>query len=409
MISVPFSWKPILPALAALLVLACAPAAAKTTVTVEGTTVVIHVPIEVAGLSPKMTVTVPADTEVNGDKIPAGTKMNGAEYLQQLVMKIWNDALEGFKSGDCLTFRLDLQLFPVDWAAPHQPGRHRIQFDVEDPPDSYPAALREAWVTNSWDPTGPDDNVPSRDNSFPFTRDASGHWYRPSARTIAHEVGHVLGLGDDYFRTPNADGTSSVTGYKPEAEGIFGYGQGGQGAGGTFTTSGTGKPDPVAIARVIQQMKEAGILPQCWKGTMQATAVYVVDKQRCTDSWSVDMTLITDSDGAASGQAKAQRTAAVKCTYQFPFNPVQSVAFSVEGRRQNSMLQLRFIGGPFQPPGSIDMTGFTGLVQGIGTPKTVDIPIVGKDQARATTQFAWTTGGKVRNGSGQTRLKCTTC
>jgi hypothetical protein len=415
--------------LATVFLVVSRPASAKTTVTVEGTTVVIHVPIEVVGMSAKATVTLPEDIEIGGVKMAAGTKANGAAYLQQGAMNAWNKALAGFKWADCLTFRLDLQIIPIaDRKAAHQPGRHRVEFDWEDPPDWLPADMRESWMVNGWYSTGPDDIHPDRDYSFPFTGDVYGHWFRPSAATIGHEVGHVLGLGDDYFRHGNPDGTSSVGGRKPTGEMIENAdtpvvrpsaddiadakAEGGTAEswfGGTFTTSGVGMPDPAAVARVIEQMKAAGILPQCWKGTLQGDAVFVVDKQRCTDSWKVDMTVITRKEGEASGEATARRTAGLKCTYQYPVNLVQAVTYRIEGQRQSSALQLRFTTKAYEPSGSIDVVGFTALLQGIGTPTMVALPIVANTEAKGRVSLQSVIGPNVRNASGDAFLKCTTC
>ncbi|MGA2403816.1 MAG: hypothetical protein ABSG91_19270 [Syntrophobacteraceae bacterium] len=378
-------------------------ASAITTVTIEGTTVVIHVPIEVAGLTSKMSATL-AD----------GTKTNAGDYLQQGAMKIWNDALAGFKF-ECLSFRLDLQLIPVAWEAPHQAGRHRVQFEIGDPPENCPPEMLERWRANVWDPTGSDDTVPNLDNPFPFTRDVNGHWFQPSADVVAHEVGHVLGLGDDYFRTANPDGTSSVTGYKPEAGGIT-YDAGGKGTG-TFTTSGIGIPDPTAVARVILQMKAAGILPQCWKGTLNAEAVFSFPENgpagnwlKCTDAWAVETTVITSSDGTLSGAAMARRTAQVKCDRPAPVTMVSAMGFRIEGKHEATALHLRFVSdGVHEPPGGIDMTGFSALLGGIGDPKIIDLPIIGKNEASGPVNLAWVMRSNRRNASGHLVLECAAC
>jgi hypothetical protein len=88
-------------------------------------------------------------------------------------------------------------------------------------------------------------------------------WYLPTAAGVAHEIGRVLGLGDDYFSGSLGLGMGNA--YKPTGDPLEG------GADfrldGTFTTSGVGAPDPAAIAHVVEQIKAAGLLPQCWKGS----------------------------------------------------------------------------------------------------------------------------------------------
>jgi hypothetical protein len=274
--------------------------------------------------------------------------------------------------------------------------------------------MRERWLANVWDPTGSDDEVPSLDNPFPFTRDVNGHWYRPSGSVIAHEVGHVLGLGDDYFRTPNPDGTSSVTGYKPEAGGIS-YEAGGD-ATGTFTTGGVGVPDPTAVARVILQMKAAGVLPKCWKGTLQSKAVFSFPENgpagawlSCTDAWAVETTVITSSNGALSGQATSRRVSPLHCDRPAPISLAQVINFRIEGSYDAAALHLRFVGKSSEPPGGVDMTGFNALLGGIGNPKIVDLLMVGTKEARGPVKFDWATTRSKRNSSGDLSLECTTC
>ena len=93
--------------------LLCQPAEAVTTVTVEGKTAVIHVPIDVRGL--------------RGNKVKdvrTGEIFDAATYITQEVERIWNEAFQGF-SYDCWKFRLDLKFFALGYdsvADPHTAG-----------------------------------------------------------------------------------------------------------------------------------------------------------------------------------------------------------------------------------------------------------------------------------------------
>jgi hypothetical protein len=262
-------------------------AAAGTTVTVEGTTVVIHVQIEAAGM----------DLRIWDDA--KGEGIGWTQYLQREVGRIWNGALKGFKWGDCLTFRLDLKIIPVARDAPKHPGRHHVVLKGGN--DLF------------WNASGADDQMPTLDNPFPYQRDFEGAWgvdeINPGA--VAHEVGHVLGLGDDYYSTCDDKGNCQVTGVKPTGQGIEGLDMEYP----SFTTSGTGIPDPSAVARVIEQMRAAGLLPQCWKGTLTAHGqgnIY-------NDQMKLPFTFVVGADHKISGQGRASMTHAPqtigKCTY----------------------------------------------------------------------------------------------
>jgi hypothetical protein len=171
-----------------------------TTISVDGTTVTIHVRIEVAGFAGgKITV---KDT---------GEVFDAAQYVQREVGRIWNEALMSAKLGDCLTFKLDLQIKAL-LSRENSYGWHHVVFDSDN-------------TNNFWNSSGSDDQVPTLDNPFPYQREFNGVWSVVDPEILAHEVGHVLGLGDDYYITcTNLQdrSTCKTTGYKPTGQSIEG-------------------------------------------------------------------------------------------------------------------------------------------------------------------------------------------
>src|SRR5688500_18888504 len=99
--------------------LLCQPAAAVTSLTVEGETIVIHVPIDMRGLR-RATITNPA----------TGERFEAASYIEREVERIWNEAFEGF-SYACWKFRLDLELFPIGFESESVPGHHLVVMDMK--------------------------------------------------------------------------------------------------------------------------------------------------------------------------------------------------------------------------------------------------------------------------------------
>jgi hypothetical protein len=291
-------------------------ASAKTNVRLEGTTVIIHVPIEIGVGDPG---TFGYRNTQTGEFIPA------AKLWKEKIEQIFNDAFKGFVWKDCLTFKLELEIMLVPRGMKAKEGHHSVEWD--------PKKGRSFW----W-PTGPDDTVSDRDFPYAYSRDMSGFFSTDNPNVLAHEVWHAMGGGDDYFETG---------GYKPEAAGIGERAGGvvlldseGFSGSGSFGTRGAGGPEAVHLARLVQQMKDAGVLPQCWKGKLRANArgnIY-------NDTADVEFNFLQTADGAVSGNGRARMSHAPQtmsggCVYTRAQTP-EEFDVKVTGKRAGDHFEL---------------------------------------------------------------------
>lgn len=157
--------------------------------------------------------------DANGNEIkftnPDDGKLETAKQAwEQKVNDIWNGLLKngGFKKflfhatcpggNEAPGYRLHMNfvLNPLPPGSKGSPGHHHITFVDEH--------LR-ANVTNRVVPPGSkydqktNSNAHNLDGPFPYEQEDHGQWGVDSAVAIAHEVGHLLGLGDDDIRVNN--------------------------------------------------------------------------------------------------------------------------------------------------------------------------------------------------------------
>jgi hypothetical protein len=187
------------------------------------------------------------------------------------------------------------------------------------------------------DPTGPSD--PTLDYEGPFEHAVQAYWppwlFQDMA-ALAHEMGHLFGLGDDYARDENGD-TSSLDGRD-----------------GTLMDQGDAI-DSVLAGRVGDQIIGAGYadqLPECWKGSgsFTSTATYPDEAaSTCRDAWSMEYTFVVTADGSIDGSGVANRVAEVVCPFEIGGNQWQVVHFGVHGSRDGNTLSPALAIESFEP------------------------------------------------------------
>ena len=153
-----------------------------------------------------------------------------------------------------------------------------------------------------------------------------------------------------------------------------------------------------------------------WKGTLRADAVYSVPVngpagawRTCRDAWAAETTVVLGSKGKLEGYATARRVSPLKCEYPVSVSLAEVIHFKIEGTHDAAALHLHFAHKSSEPSGGVDWTGFSAVLMGMENPKIIDLPIVGKKEARSPVALDWVSGVNKRNISGDISLICADC
>jgi len=210
---------------------------------------------------------------------------------------------------------------------------------------------------------------------------------------LAHEIGHLMGLGDDYQTRHSALNGRCGT---------------------LMANSENGVIDQQLADRLADIISKYNGL-RCWKGTLNAGANWTVPTHSgpatCTDSWKVDLTVVETNKGV-TGTATANRDSAVQCVrpQMMPPVAVQTMGFKLKGNRDFGKFSVKFQAKDWAPPGGIDTTGFSTLLIGypIGS-RTIDVPIISDTEAGGPFTADWPHPSNHRSATGQISLKCESC
>jgi hypothetical protein len=264
---------------------ASAPATGGTTVTVGNQTVDIHVTIDV------LVDGLPSFVSRSREQIAADA---------QAAAKLWNEAFARYRYPGCLTLHLDLTLnllYGATEGSDYQlangggltypvtaPGHHVVQWTVgsDDRPVQY-----DPWGTKGQ--TG--------DFTDPYSHDLPAFWsdVLSNANAVAHELGHYLGLGDDYVDP--TDGGASVP--LPGRENTLmadGY---------------TGAIDQNLVDRLVNLLRKAGYdVPKCkvWEGPIHLDAGFTSPSSEDHGTGDGTVTLVQDANGALAGTVSVHTT-----------------------------------------------------------------------------------------------------
>ena len=356
---------------------------AQTTVTSDGGTVTLTVPIDLVGAINNAGAEVGIKNLDTGERTPISTLYGSAA-------KLWNDAFAKLQYKGCVNFKLDLQFIPKPFDSPTTPGHHRIELGFD--PDLRPGVFI---------PGATDANA---DDTIPFTTDIGGTWPPVSAGTVAHEVGHLIGLGDDYTDIKDANG--KVTGSQPLP-----------GREGTqMANSSSLNIDQVLIDRIGKIVENAGQkLPKCWSGTMTSSSNDTVTASDgglvCSGTWTTALKFTVAADATLTGTATSTWGAAQVCTHpEFITNPMMSMLSTITGNATSTQLQIQLTIASNEPAGSIDYTGMSASLYGFNTPPTtIIIPITTPGHAEDSQELQTISGVNSYTSENAFTLDCQTC
>jgi len=171
--------------LAVIVALGIAPASAATNVSVHGDVVTITVPIDCVGCK--------------GKKAPNGNT-DLAQYWEQTAEQIWNQAFENWPYCGKYKLELDVEITARGDDFGSREGRHRILVGLPG------SGLEQTGWDGAVERT-PEGDAGQRvpDGTRYFENDGDGAMPADVTPTVlAHEFGHVIGLGDDRDSGGNA-------------------------------------------------------------------------------------------------------------------------------------------------------------------------------------------------------------
>lgn len=310
---------------------------------------------------------------IRGDLLDSSIQQDLAAQLQAAA-DYWNrDLADNPYFDGCFTVKIEVVatfVHPVnrDYDAPGHVIKTYGSSDVGTMADGRQ-------LPNMLDPSGLAD--PTVDYEGPFEHRVDGFWppwlFQDTA-ALAHELGHMFGMGDDYARDENGD-TMPL-----------------EGRDGTLMDSGTAI-DSILAARVGDQILGAGYgdqLPQCWKGTanIASSAVYPEGSGSCQDGWELDFTFGVSDEGTIEGQGKADLTSGPTCP--FPVGPSYELyEYRVLGEETVGGFSIRFALETFGPVGGAEYAGFVSMF-GFPAPPSGGPPVsVAVSGTSGTGQGSW--------------------
>jgi hypothetical protein len=330
-----------------------------------------------------VTITVNIDTP--------GLSKHEAQKWQKDAEDIWNAAFDQWPH-QCYKFKLVVKVTPQDsWPVEKgpRPGHHLIFIgEFVESHGTHTSGVRGSAVAD--------------DSPYALQNAMYGAWGDDLAdaenkgmNAYAHEVGHLLGLGDDYINHPATATSKRWTEPKP-------------GRKNTLMADG-GPVDKNLVDRLADLLRQAKKLPSCWHGKMdsKSTVTYQEDFLTCTEVWNIEVWLRAAPDGTVAGKAVGnlveQQNCRCKASWDFS-RQSHYATFDVKGQFNQQQFELQFLETYNERSYKEALQGISGY-QGLlnhtlfipshpGPQPTIIVPITTYDKAEGTTTIERLSNGR---------------
>jgi hypothetical protein len=173
----------------------------------------------------------------------------------------------------------------------------------------------------------PSTQNPNLDTPSAYDTDLEADFYYDAMteRAWAHEIGHLMGLGDDYQDPPR----------RPRDHGAL------PGREGTLMDTGTTVDQDLANRLLaIARAARAGV-PACWTGTLHMNVRDVLPTATCVGTWDAALDFAVAKDGAVNGKARVTKAPPNSCG-QFSF-AIVGQQYPLTGTMGKRRLKLRLV------------------------------------------------------------------
>jgi len=270
----------------------------------DGFTVTIVVPVDIRGLGGRTFRNARTGERRSGERV--------AEMWEQGAEEIWNLGFSNHTFRGCYTFVLDIQMQALGEGDSGNPNNHQVQFKNT----LFVAPNVRARVTT---PGGRP--AAHADVDTAFEQSLAGLWGRNDNLITAHEVGHLLGLADDYTTARGSDGVVSFTPLSGRA--------------GTLMARGT-IVDEELVKRVGELVADHEELPPCILGVWESRQMKEEGIQTTTATVSAVVRVVPTDQGQLEGtvQGEFQLEGVAEeggCQFNYSAGMVVDLELSVEG------------------------------------------------------------------------------